>query len=79
MIPTTTNTAMIPTTAPALNMPPITEQLLKATMSKSIKGTICNFFILGLLFKNDKGTGSVFVLFTLVFITYKSVNPHRLF
>jgi hypothetical protein len=45
----TTTTEIIPTTAPALNMPPITEQLLRHNRSKTIEGKY-NFFILGFYF-----------------------------
>jgi len=41
----TTITEIIPTTAPALKIPVITEQLLKHNVSKMIEG-INNFFII---------------------------------
>lgn len=43
-IPITTNTAMIPTAAPALNIPPITEHPLKAITAKTKSNTF-NFFM----------------------------------
>ena len=44
MMMITTITEMIPTAAPALKIPPITEQLLKHNSSK-IAGKKCNFFM----------------------------------
>jgi hypothetical protein len=40
----TTITAIMPTAAPALNMPPITEQLLKQSSNKMMEGKY-NFFM----------------------------------
>jgi hypothetical protein len=40
----TTITEIMPTMAPALKIPAITEQLLKQSSSKMMKGK-CNFFI----------------------------------
>jgi hypothetical protein len=46
MIAMTTITAIMPTTAPALNMPAIAEQLLKQSSSKIMDGKY-NFFMVG--------------------------------
>jgi len=45
IMPITTTTAITPTTAPALNMPPITEQPLKAITTIVINNKF-NFFMM---------------------------------
>lgn len=55
MMNMTTMTAIIPTAAPALKIPPITEQLLSNNNKTNTDG-IYNFFIIGFLSYNVKKT-----------------------
>lgn len=45
----TTTTDTIPTTAPALNMPSITEQPLTVSMISPVNNTKCTFFMVMIL------------------------------